>query len=71
MKKKISLLTFMMVVAIFAKAQKVSSQIDTTKNIYRDLYSDTWVATDALGRTMPGIEITGPVKTNHRHVVGM
>ena len=71
MKKKISLLTFMMVVAIFAKAQKVSSQIDTTKNIYRDLYSDTWVATDALGRTMPGIEITGPVKTNHRHVVGI
>ena len=27
-----------------------------------DLYSDTWVATDALGRTMPGIEKVGPVK---------
>lgn len=24
-----------------------------------DLYSDTWVATDALGRTMPGIERWG------------
>jgi hypothetical protein len=27
-----------------------------------DLYADTWVATDALGRTQPGIKETGPVK---------
>jgi hypothetical protein len=27
----------------------------------RDLYSDTWVATDALGRTLPsGAEVGGP-----------
>jgi hypothetical protein len=29
---------------------------------YRDLYSDTWVATDALGRTVPGHEKCGPLK---------
>jgi hypothetical protein len=37
----------------------------------RDLYSDTWVATDALGRTMPDLATVGPVKTDHRRVVGI
>ena len=37
----------------------------------RDLYADTWVGSDALGRTMPGINITGPVKKGQRRVVGM
>src|SRR5690606_18281553 len=27
-----------------------------------DLYADTWVATDALGREVPGFEQAGPVK---------
>ena len=35
-----------------------------------DLYSDTWVATDALGRTMPGIEKVGPVKDDKKRTVG-
>jgi hypothetical protein len=26
----------------------------------RDLYSDTWVATDSLGRTLPGYSEVGP-----------
>ncbi|MBN1125391.1 MAG: hypothetical protein JXA82_10310, partial [Sedimentisphaerales bacterium] len=26
----------------------------------RDLYSDTWAATDALGRELPGFEECGP-----------
>ena len=38
---------------------------------YRDLYSDTWVGTDALGRTMPGYDEVGPVKSDHLRVVGM
>ncbi len=38
---------------------------------YRDLYSDTWVATDGLGRTMPGLPDAGPVKTDQRRVVGI
>jgi len=38
---------------------------------YRDIYPDTWVATDALGRTMPDITSAGPVKTGQRRVVGI
>jgi len=38
---------------------------------YRDLYSDTWVATDALGRTMPTFETVGPPKKDQRRVVGI
>jgi len=38
---------------------------------YRDLYSDTWVATDALGRTMPDFSVAGPVKKDQRRVVGI
>ena len=30
----------------------------------RDLQADTWVATDALGRTLPGYAECGPRKTN-------
>ncbi|MDR1886537.1 MAG: hypothetical protein LBQ70_01355 [Prevotellaceae bacterium] len=37
----------------------------------RDIYSDTWVAVDALGRTMPGISEAGAVKTDRRRVVGI
>jgi hypothetical protein len=41
---------------------------DTT---FRDLYSDTWVATDALGRTMPSFAEVGPVKADQRRIVGI
>ena len=37
----------------------------------RDLFSDTWVATDALGRTMPDDSAVGPVKQDQRRVVGI
>ena len=37
----------------------------------RDLYSDTWVASDALGRKMPTFEMVGPVKKDQRQVVGV
>jgi len=36
-----------------------------------DLMSDTWVATDALGRTMPLYEDVGPVKNDHIRTVGI
>lgn len=36
-----------------------------------DIYPDTWVATDALGRTMPGQDKVGDVKTDHKRVVGI
>ncbi|MDR3244867.1 MAG: hypothetical protein LBT50_00360 [Prevotellaceae bacterium] len=38
---------------------------------FRDIYPDTWVATDAIGRTMPGYQEVGPLKTNHRRVAGI
>lgn len=37
----------------------------------RDIYPDTWVASDALGRTMPGFADVGPVKKDQRRVVGI
>ncbi len=38
---------------------------------YRDIYPDTWVATDALGRSMPTFEEVGPPKRDHERVVGI
>jgi len=38
---------------------------------FRDIEPDTWVATDALGRTMPGLSEVGPVKRDQRRVVGI
>jgi len=38
---------------------------------YRDIYPDTWVATDALGRAMPVFSEVGPVKQDKRRVVGI
>jgi hypothetical protein len=38
---------------------------------YRDIYPDTWVATDALGRTMPDILSAGPVKNDQPRIVGI
>ncbi len=38
---------------------------------YRDLFSDTWVGHDALGRNLPTCSVVGPVKNDHRRVVGI
>ncbi len=38
---------------------------------YRDIYPDTWMATDALGRSMPTSADVGPVKQDQRRVVGI
>jgi hypothetical protein len=38
---------------------------------FRDLYSDTWVASDALGRKMPSFDEVGPVKKDQRRIVGI
>jgi len=48
--------------------QQQSGALDSN---YRDLYTDTWVASDALGRTMPTYEEVGPVKDDQRRVVGI
>lgn len=44
---------------------------ETSKIPIRDIYPDTWVATDALGRTMPGIEQAGPLKLDKQRTVGI
>jgi len=51
-----------------ATAKEVSNKSAQLKSNYRDIFSDTWVATDALGRKMPDVDT---VKTNQRRVVGM
>ncbi len=48
-----------------------SSAVWAEEPDYRDLFSDTWVATDALGRTMPDFATVGPVKNDQRRVVGI
>ena len=37
----------------------------------RDLFSDTWVGHDALARNMPTYSVVGPIKKDHRRVVGI
>ncbi len=48
-------------------------QYDTSTVVkpYRDLYSDTWVATDALGRKMPTFDEVGPIKEDKNRVVSI
>jgi hypothetical protein len=38
---------------------------------YRDLFPDTWVGHDALGRNLPTSSVVGPVKHDQRRVVGI
>jgi hypothetical protein len=52
-------------------AVSVSGVTQSEEPYYRDIYPDTWVAADALGRTMPDYTAAGPVKTDQRRVVGI
>lgn len=61
------ILTIFLTAHICCYAQKR----DKAQIIERDLYSDTWVATDAIGRTMPTNAETGDVKSDKRRVVGI
>ena len=51
---------------LLASSGKTVETIDTS-----DLMSDTWVATDALGRQMPLVDSVGRVKTDHQRVTGI
>ena len=57
----------LLLTALFFLASPVSAQDSTC----RDIYPDTWVATDALGRVMPDFTLVGPVKQDQRRVVGI
>ena len=47
------------------------SASDGEKETGVDLMSDTWVATDALGRQMPLIDSVGAIKNDHPRTVGI
>jgi hypothetical protein len=49
-------------------ASNLSTAAETA---YRDIYPDTWVATDGIGRTLPDYSVVGPVKQDQRHIVGI
>ncbi|MDR1368761.1 MAG: hypothetical protein LBJ72_01355 [Dysgonamonadaceae bacterium] len=56
----------------FAVTGLKSQQTTTLKeDYYIDLFPDTWVATDGIGRTMPDYESAGAVKTDQRRIVGI
>ncbi|NDP22957.1 MAG: hypothetical protein GZ091_18040 [Paludibacter sp.] len=53
-----------------------NSEIQTTYTTsinenYRDIFADTWVASDALGRKMLFLEEVGPVKNDQRRITAM
>ena len=67
MRKQYLLLLALLMLSIAAYSQKRNEK----SSVERDLYSDTWVATDAIGRTMPSHQETGNVKSDKRRVVGI
>ena len=74
MKHFICIITILLSINTNAQQKKPLLQTSSSasdERYYRDLYPDTWVATDALGRTMPDFKTVGPVKKDHRRVVGI
>ncbi|MBP6963324.1 MAG: hypothetical protein KBC96_02850 [Armatimonadetes bacterium] len=55
----------------FVLSGVLTSGVGQTAQGVRDIYPDTWVGSDALGRTMPGFADVGPVKNDQRRVVGI
>jgi hypothetical protein len=52
-------------------AGSTTSEAPVATRSTRDLFSDTWVGQDSLGRQMPTAAEVGPVKQDHRRVVGI
>ena len=59
------------ILALLFSVLCVSSNVQSAEPKIRDIYPDTWVGTDALGRTMPTNKQVGPLKQDQRRVVGM
>lgn len=55
-----------LVLAVMAMLQSVRSAEPYVGKTYTDgdLFADTWVATDAVGRTQPDVQETGPAREN-------
>ncbi len=58
-------------IALIILLSNLHAQGQSAGNEYRDIYPDTWVATDALGRTMPDVITAGDLKKDQRRVVGI
>lgn len=59
---------------LFVSTSSLAQDVTSTEapgTYYRDIYPDTWVASDALGRKMPDLQEVGPVKNDQRRVVGI
>ncbi|MFA6912445.1 MAG: hypothetical protein WCQ61_04935, partial [Proteiniphilum sp.] len=63
---KIQLAVSLTFLALYSQGQTNS---ETRYPVFRNLYTDSWVATDALGRKLPTFEECGPVKKDR--YVGM
>lgn len=71
----------MLIGAFETDAQKAKKEVtgssrqlpdsSSVENYYQDIYPDTWVANDALGRKMPDFSQVGPVKNDQRRIVGI
>jgi len=61
----------LLIVIIFDLLAAASGKGAGEAPYYRDLFSDTWVGHDALGRNVPTCSEVGPVKKDHRRVVGI
>lgn len=76
MKTKHLLFIFSLIVSVSCSNIKTQDNESTKINngeetYYRDIYADTWVATDALGRKMPNYDEVGPIKNDQRRIVGI
>ena len=69
----ISAFLFLVSIGVQAKTAVTSEkeQIKKAESAFRDIYPDTWVATDALGRKMPDEYEVGPVKNDQRRIAGI
>jgi len=58
---------------VFLQEKSLVNNTDSSSDnqYYRDIYPDTWVGIDALGRKMPDYSEVGTVKKDHRHVVSI
>ena len=63
------ILKLLLGIVVITSCSDVKEEISNQE--YRDIYSDTWVATDAIGRTMPGVDSVGVLKTDKDRTVGI
>tara|TARA_R110001592_G_scaffold363111_1_gene680543 strand:- start:20920 stop:22995 length:2076 start_codon:yes stop_codon:yes gene_type:complete len=74
--KKYNYLILTLTLSIISNGCHRQTQNNETENQeettgFRDIYTDTWVGSDALGRTMPSFEEVGSIKKDQRRITGI